>query len=102
MKKYKVFIQEKARLDIQEAAKYYEEKSRGLGKRFVKQVGETSAILKLNPHFQIKYDEVRCLKVRSFPYAIHYTIDERDNTIIIHAVIHSASDPERTWLWKEE
>ena len=95
-------MEEKARLDIQEAANYYEKQSKGLGRRFVNQIAETSSILKLKPHFQIKYDNVRCLKVRSFPYTLHFTIDEADGIVIIHAIIHSASDPEKTWLWNDE
>ena len=102
MKKYKIQIQDSARGDIQEAVDYYEGQSKGLGRRFVAHINDTSNILKLNSHFQIKYDEVRCLKIRSFPYALHYTIIEDKSCVIIQAVIHTASDPAKAWLWKDE
>ena len=102
MKKYKVQIQDKARLDIQDAVYYYEEQSKGLGKRFTSQVLEASKTLKINPHFQIRYDDVRCLKLKSFPYSLHYIIEEIEEIVIIYAVIHTASDPDNAWLWKDE
>jgi mRNA-degrading endonuclease RelE of RelBE toxin-antitoxin system len=102
MKKYSVQIEDSASLDIQEAIYYYEGLSKGLGERFAKEVGKASNILKLNPHFQVRYDAVRCLKVKSFPYSIHYVVNEDNAVVIIQAVIHTASDPNKTWLWKDE
>lgn len=102
MKKYRVQIEDNASLDIQEAIYYYEGLSKGLGERFAAEVGKASNTLKLTPHFQIRYDAVRCLKIKSFPYSIHYIVNENDGIVIIQAVIHTASDPEKTWLWKNE
>ncbi|MCW3127842.1 MAG: hypothetical protein JWO03_3500 [Bacteroidetes bacterium] len=102
MKKYRVKIDARANLDIADAAYYYEKLSKGVGKKFVTNVHDASNTLKLNPHFQVRYDEVRCLKIKSFPYTIHYTINEDTAVVIIQAVIHTASDPEKAWLWKDE
>ena len=73
-----------------------------MGERFLAEIRNASNVLKLNPHFQVRYDAVRCLKVKSFPYSIHYLINEETSIVIIQAVIHTASDPDKTWLWKDE
>ena len=102
MKKYKVEIQTQAIVDIKEAKYYYDKLSFGLGSKLTKQLREVSKTLQINPHHQIKYDDVRFLKLRSFPYSVHYTINETASVVYIHAVIHTASDPDKTWLWKDE
>lgn len=102
MKKYRVEIQTQAIVDIKEAKNYYDKLSPRLGSKLIKQLREISKTLQLNPHHQIKYDNVRFLKLRSFPYSAHYTIDEKISVVYIHAVIHTASDPDKAWIWKDE
>jgi hypothetical protein len=47
MKKYKIEIQARAKVDIKEAEYYYEKLSPGLGKRFIMQLRDISKTLKL-------------------------------------------------------
>ena len=43
--------------------------------------------------FQIKYNQVRTLLLKQFPYHIHYHIDDIQKQIIILAVIHAYKNP---------
>lgn len=56
-----------------------------LAKRFYQSFKKSIAIIKQNPfQFQIRYDEVRIIMLTTFPYLIHYTIDNK--IIVIKAI----------------
>jgi plasmid stabilization system protein ParE len=93
---YKVVLTLRARQDIQASIKWYNVKQKGLGKRFYQFVKQAISTLHLIPFFQVRYSEVRCLKVKRFPYLVHYVIE--DDTIYILAVICTYQDPEKHWV----
>jgi len=43
--------------------------------------------------FQIKYNQVRTLLLKQFPYHIHYIIDDAKQQIIVLAIIHAYKNP---------
>lgn len=98
MKRFKVLITASAYNDIQQAIDYYNEKQRGLGKRFHLAVKEAIGVVRRNPFYQIRYDEVRCFSVKHFPYMLHFVVTEEIKTVILYAVIHTSLDPETSWL----
>lgn len=95
MRTSKVVISSRAKGDIQEVISWYNVKQPDLGKRFHKLIKQAISIISLNPHFAIKYDDVRCLKVKKFPYLIHYIID--GEVVYILAVICTHRNPEEHW-----
>jgi plasmid stabilization system protein ParE len=73
--------------DIEEAKDYYENIQKGLGKRFVNQLQIALLSLKRNPFFaSVRYDDIRCVQIKRFPYLIHYHVDEKDFIVTIIAV----------------
>jgi len=96
---YKSIILPLAKDDIGEAAKWYNNKSQGLGKRFTSEVRGKVHFIKQNPTtFNIRYDNVRTAVLNIFPYMVHYTIDEAKKTVVVSAVFHTSRDPE---LWSK-
>lgn len=96
--KYKLKIDEEALQDIQEITDWYNNQKLGLGSRFQKQTKSQINSLKTNPHIcRIRYENVRCMLVKRFPFLVHYTIDEEDFFVEIFAVIHTSRNPE---IWK--
>jgi plasmid stabilization system protein ParE len=94
---YKSIILPLAKEDIREAAKWYNKKSQGLGKRFTTEVREKVRFIKQNPTASnVRYDDVRTAVLSIFPYMVHYAVDEPNKTIIVSAVFHTSRDPE---LW---
>lgn len=94
---YKSIILPLAKQDIREAAKWYNKKSQGLGKRFTAEIREKVRFIKQNPTAsKVGYDDVRTAVLNIFPYMLHYTVDETNKTVIISAVFHISRDPE---LW---
>jgi hypothetical protein len=101
MKKYTLRFDERVEMDILEAVLYYDSKSIGLGKRFYEQVQVAYEAIYLTPHFQIRYNNIRCLPVKIFPYMIHFEIDEVLSVITIRAIINCNRNPETNWLVNE-
>jgi len=95
---YKSIILALAKEDIREAARWYNKQQNGLGKKFSAEVREKVHCIRQNPKASnIRYDGVRTAVLNVFPFMVHYTIDERNKTIIIAAVLHTSRNPE---LWK--
>lgn len=94
MKAWTLYTSPRAISDIQKAIDYYNEQQRGLGKKFYAAINRTAGALKRNPNFQVRYDDVRCLLVKGFPYMLHYTIEKETRSIILYAVIHTSLNPD--------
>ena len=95
---YKSIILPLAKEDIREAAKWYNKQQKGLGKRFTTEVREKVHFIRQNPKASnVRYSKVRTAVLNVFPFMIHYTIDEKNKTIIVSAVLHTSRNPE---LWK--
>jgi plasmid stabilization system protein ParE len=85
-----------AQKDIREAAKWYNEKSAGLGKKFTTEVREKVRFIECNPYAtSIRYSNIRTTVLSIFPYMIHYSVDETNKIIVISAVFHTSHDPEQ-------
>lgn len=97
MNLYKIKIETFAKQDIQKDIRWYNSKKKGLGKEFHQEIKDHFEILKAIKFFQIRYDEVRCLPLKRFPYMIHYSVDEDRKLVIVRAVFNTHRDPE---IWK--
>ena len=92
---YKSIILPPAKEDIRDAALWYDEKQKGLGKRFISQVREKVYFIRQNPQTgSLRYDNVRTMVLNVFPFMVHYTINEISETIIVSAVLHTSRNPE--------
>lgn len=95
---YKSIILPLAKEDIREAAKWYNKQQKGLGKRFTAEVRENVHFIRQNPKASnIRYKNVRTAVLNKFPFMIHFTIDDKNKTVIVSAVLHTSRDTE---LWK--
>lgn len=91
----KVVILPLAKADIIEAAYWYNKKQKGLGKRFTKEIKTKINLIKSTPKaFAIRYDNTRTIRLNTFPFMIHYTIDLNKNIILIVAVYHTSMSPD--------
>ena len=87
-------VQPAARKDIQESIRWYNRQQKGLGRRFHAEVREKFEFLRVNPFFQNRYETVRCLPLKKFPFMVHYSVLEEKQLVIVHAVFHTSLDPE--------
>ena len=69
--------------DLQQNINWYNKKQAGLGSRFFKAIKEQLPQIKKNPYgVAIRYDEVRCAKVKDFPYMVHFKIFPEINIVL--------------------
>jgi plasmid stabilization system protein ParE len=96
---YSVLVEANALRDIQKAIDYYDVQQIGLGKKFEQSIHKSIAALIKNPFYQIRYDEIRCLPLKKFPFMIHFDLQETNQAIRIIAVFHTSLSPAK-WLKK--
>jgi hypothetical protein len=92
---YKVVIEPRAILDIQDAIDYYESKQNGLGEYFSHVVDENIETLTRSPFFQIRYKDYHGFPIRKFPFILLYYIDEKLKTIYIMSVFNTSLNPSK-------
>ncbi|MFN3756773.1 MAG: type II toxin-antitoxin system RelE/ParE family toxin [Flavobacterium sp.] len=97
--KIKVVVSESVKLDLLEAASWYENAKKGLGKTFLLHIRKEKNRIAKNPTaFEIRYDSIRIAFTKRFPYGIHYEFIEEAALIIIHAIFHTSINPDS---WKK-
>ena len=79
---------------------WYNERQLGLGKKFVANVRKTIQYISQNPKaVALRYDINRCALLNTFPYMIHFSIDESKKRILVTAVLSTSRDPK---LWEDK
>lgn len=97
MNKHRILFSPGALLDMREACRWYNLQQKGLGKRFIDDVRKTVDSITSNPYFaSVKFENIRTAACTTFPYAIHYEIDEVDNLVRIVSIFHFSRSP--YWL----
>lgn len=87
---YTVLYHTDATHDIISAKHWYKEQLDGLDKRFTLAIKQTIILISSNPlQFEIRYRNTRIAYTPVFPYGVHYTLNQDNNTIIILAVMHT-------------
>lgn len=85
--KHEVFITSKAEHEITEAVEWYARIDITLATRFLNEFRTELSSAAQNPwHYQIRYDQVRLLHLKKFPYSVHFQI--KMNVVEVLAVFH--------------
>jgi hypothetical protein len=75
MGSFTLLLSPEAELDIDEAVKYYDSVSLGLGLEFINVIDKYfTQILQVPTASTVHYDQVRVKPVKVFPFTIHYII----------------------------
>jgi hypothetical protein len=64
-----------------------------LGLEFYNVIFDSYKILKINPFYRIRYENVRCFPIKTFLFMIHFTVEEKEKLIIIRAVFGTSQNP---------
>jgi len=96
---YQVIFASEVYSDLQAGVDFYNSRKKGLGKRFFKAFKIQLSQIKSNAFgFQVRYDDVRCLPLTTFPYTIHYRVVQEIKKIEIIAVFCDYLDPK---IWDD-
>ncbi|TPG44689.1 MULTISPECIES: hypothetical protein [Flavobacterium] len=93
---YEIIILVRADLEADEIAEYYESLSNGLGTKFFNEYQDYVETLKTFPFFEEKYNTVRILPLKKFPYSVHFTVNENEKSVSVYAVTSNHQDPNNT------
>ncbi len=95
---FDLIIDLRADLDIDQAIDYHQSKSMAKAKRLYNAIQDAYAILKENPFFENRYEQIHCLPIPKFHYMFHFSIDENTRTVYIHALINTNKGPDTSWI----
>jgi len=100
MKNFKVKVYPEAIAEIKDAASWYNQQQPGQGKKFQKTVIKQINGLGKDPYtYAIRYNHIRCMIVKKFPYMVHFYIHDELNTLEVLAVINTSRNPE---IWVDK
>jgi toxin ParE1/3/4 len=87
---FKIKIEPEALEDIQQSIDWYNEQQAGLGIKFFAAVKKGFKSLMINPFFQIRYDNVRCLPLKKYPFMVHFTVNEAEKLVVVRAIFNTS------------
>jgi hypothetical protein len=94
---YKVIASSKSELDTAKAIEYYKEIRIELAREFLKDLRATKNYLVKHPKkIQVRYANIRVAFLETFPYGIHFRL--QDKTITIISILGTAENPKK---WDE-
>lgn len=83
--------------DLAQGAKWYNERSSGLGAKFLDEYRAAIGRIVGSPELVAAgFREVRSARLHRFPYVVHYRIEGA--TIVVIAVLFGGRDP---WAWQD-
>jgi plasmid stabilization system protein ParE len=89
---YRLVIRPEAGAEVDEAARWYEERSQGLGQAFLDTFLEVTANVKRSPHLYASVlGEAHRALLHKFPYSVIYEID--GDEVVVLACFHERRDP---------
>jgi toxin ParE1/3/4 len=92
---FKVFISPRAQSEIEKAIDYYTIAGDEIPKNFIVSLGQTYSTLSINPYYKVVYKNIRCFKIRKFPYSLFFLIDEKRSLIKILSCFHNKLYPKK-------
>jgi len=97
--KFNVIANDHVSEDIQEAVNFYNQKKDSLRTRFYNSAKREMNSLKNDALlYQIRYENVRCVRVKNFTYLIHYIVNQKTKTVRIYSVVSMYKDPNANWV----
>src|SRR5207244_3524705 len=90
-----LIVEPEAEAEIDEASRWYDAQSPGLGADFLRAVEAALAAIGRNPfQYQAVHGEVRRAGVRRFPHGLMYVVSDRETIVL--ACFHGRRNP-RVW-----
>lgn len=99
MKKYKIVADPSVAIDLKEVRDFLNSRRKGYGTKFLKEYRAFLTTMETNPLFQIRYNDIHCLPLKTFKYMVHFTVDEKAKIIHIYAVLSTYQNPEKHWVF---
>ena len=83
---FKIVLIPSAREELEDAIEYYFKIYNSLSLKFYNEFDDFINVLETNPFFEKKYSNVRSGQLKSFPYCVHFIVDEEKLLVSIIAI----------------
>ena len=101
--KCRVELHKSAQKELEEAFQWYEERSPGLGLRFIESVSEKINDLSKNPdRYAKRIEEFREVSINIFPYNLIYEFFPKEKVVFISYVFHTKRNPQLKYRRKRQ
>lgn len=95
---YKFIVLHKALLETKEAYLWYENKTNGLGDKFLNEIKKHKSIIASNPEiFKKTYKDFREVPLKMFPFVLLYALEKSKKEIIILSLFHTSRNPKKKY-----
>jgi toxin ParE1/3/4 len=92
---FEIVISQRAQREIENAIQFYQMLSLNVPNHFISFLNDVYRSLEKNPFFAVRYKNVRAIKIRRFPYALFFTIDESKNRVRVLSCFHTKRNPQK-------
>jgi toxin ParE1/3/4 len=90
-----LILRPEAEAEVEEAFRWYEERSPGLGAEFAGAIGSALEGIRRQPErFPLVFKQVRQGLLRRFPYCLHFFM-QRDGGVEVISCFHTRRNPRR-------
>lgn len=96
---FTLIVEPQVEFDIDDAVEFYTSKNKALREKFYESARKAIRSLESHAYYEVKYDSVRTLLIKKFPYMIHFTANEKTKVVTVLAVICCYKDPETAYLY---
>jgi mRNA-degrading endonuclease RelE of RelBE toxin-antitoxin system len=87
---YNFYYLDEVQNDITSAKQWYAERQTGLDIRFSTAVKEAlEKILRMPLAYSVRYRNVRIAHTKTFPYNIHFYVDEDKSLVVFIGIVHN-------------
>ncbi len=99
MAAFKLRFHPKFVIDLGSAIAWYDEISKVTCAKFKLATNRQLKLIRKNPHSRsVRYDQIRFARIPKFPYAIHYSIDDKNNCVLVYRLLSDFRDPSANWV----
>ena len=82
--------------DLAKAIEWYEDKQVGLGNKFLATAKKQMNSLQNSAlHYSVRYDDIRCMPLKKFPYMVHFRVNIHEKTVKVEALFNTWLNPEK-------
>jgi toxin ParE1/3/4 len=76
---FKISVDVRAQVEIEKAIAELNKVSKKSAKKLFSEIENSYRFLSINPFYQIRYKQIRCLPLKKFPYMFHFSVSEKKN-----------------------
>jgi len=93
---FKVIISNEAKNDLEYSYLYYRENAnKKVADNFIKECNNIRKTISENPYFKIWFDDFRTVPLKKYPFLIFFSVDKKENFILIARIFHTSQNPEK-------